>query len=73
MMFNINDLQAIKAQPEQLEKFHNTWIMVLDAMERHPDEETLNHLYYKRVKGIKILAEDINHYNRQTLDLSDRS
>ena len=73
MMFNINDLQSAKGQPDQLEKFQNLWVTVLDSMDKYPDEETLKHPYYKQVTGMKLLSEDINHYNRKDIEHPDRT
>ena len=73
VVYSLNDLQAVKAKPEQLENFHNTWIMVLKALPKKPDEEVLEFLYFQQVKAMKVLCEDINHYNRQEQGDKDRS
>ena len=73
VMFSLNDLQMVKAKQDQLESFHNTWIMVLKALPKRPDDEILEFLYYQQIKGMKVLAEDIFHYNRQETGDKDRN
>ena len=38
--------------------------MVLRSLSKPVDEEILEYLYYDQVKGMKMLSEDIAHYNR---------
>ncbi|MDP7544528.1 MAG: hypothetical protein QGG31_02035, partial [Anaerolineales bacterium] len=73
VVFSLNDLQSVKAKPDQLENFHNTWIMVLKCLTKRPDDEILEYLYYQQVKGMKALSEDIHHYNRQEVGHVDKS
>ena len=73
MLYSINDLQAIRSKADQLENFENTWVSVLNSLAVVPDTQLLEHLYYQQVKGMKLIAEDINHYNRKDFGHPDRS
>ena len=65
VMYELNDLQKIQAKGDNLESFHNTWIMVTSALSVMPSDDILETLYYQQIKGMKVLADDIAYYNRQ--------
>ena len=64
-MYELNDLQKIQAKGDNLESFHNTWIMVTSALQVMPSDDILEHLYDQQIKNMKVLSDDIAYYNRQ--------
>jgi hypothetical protein len=73
LMFCLNDLHKVQAKGGNLEGFQNTWIMVLKALPKMPDLEMIEYLYFQQVKGMRVLSEDVAHYNRQEIGHIDKS
>ena len=66
-VYNINDLQAVTMHGDgykSLENFQNWWQAVIQSIDDMPTDTILEHVYYKKIKHSKCIAEDLAHYNR---------
>ena len=59
VVYNLNDLQAIRLKGDAIENFQNTWIMVISGLKKKPDPEVLEFVYFRQVKHFKPISEDI--------------
>ena len=61
-MYSLEDLEQVKIHGNNLERFMNSWSMVLDSVPVVPDDETLREKFFGQIKNHPKLQYDILLY-----------
>ncbi len=72
-MFSLNDLQKVTLRGDNIEGFHNSWVIVLSGLSKAPDLDALEYCYFQQVQGSRPLSEDTAYYNREEEGSKDLS
>lgn len=71
-MYSLEDLEQVKCQGNNLERFMNSWNMVLDSAPVKPDDETLRVKFFEQIKNHPKLQYDTLMYRRGITQQNDQ-